>query len=693
VRSPFLRLLIADTTSMVGDWFAYVGIGVIAVSAHSKLALVVVLVAHTLPRVLLAPLAGALADRMDRRTLLVIGNLARGAAALAMVAAALAGAAWVVQACHLVRMALGAFTDAAVRAALPRLVEPARLGRANAILGVAWSATFLVGVAAGGAVTAIAGPAVAFAVDAASFAIAAIGFATLPRLGVAARGARLAVAWPRVRRAALAKVPVAIATGAAWIATSELAGGGAVRGGIAIALGAIHAARGIGGVLVPLVWPRRWRTSAAGLHASTALALAGVACVAFATTPIAVVCAAALWGAGVGANWLTATTRLQVIAPDAVLGRAVAYDLIAQAIAQCLGGVLAAMLGAGALVAGSGVVLGLVAWLAIARPSLAGTRVLALAWLAACVSVPADRHCATLRVAARPGEAGACDRALTNHTLAVPPVFDAHLRYLAVSDDDFYRPVLYTWTTQASIASLRASHQLLVATAKTGTFVSPFNRELATIAGGSGPGRPIAALLATHPALVHRRYAWPAPFATVMGVGDRSYGTALIRIELRPQAWIGRFDPTAPEPFAFVDAAGRRVATSAVLAAPERIAAIFHVRTGADVPVRFREYVVCNAAMVAGWSIATPAIRAELAAEARLLDELRDRFARVSSTALGAPAAPAWLHSPGALADTLALWHAALAFDNARYLPDRIDAVLAALVAYDGSGEPLSVRP
>ncbi|MCW5805569.1 MAG: MFS transporter, partial [Deltaproteobacteria bacterium] len=163
----FRRLLVADAVSSLGDWLTYVGISVLAIGqGQHGLALAVVLVAHTLPRVVCAPFAGALADRVDRRAMLVVASVARGVAALAMVAAATAGELWVVQGLHLGRMALGAFTDAAARAALPRVVPASGLARANALLGISWSATFVLGIAAGGAVTAWWGVAIAFAADA-----------------------------------------------------------------------------------------------------------------------------------------------------------------------------------------------------------------------------------------------------------------------------------------------------------------------------------------------------------------------------------------------------------------------------------------------------------------------------------------------------------------------------------------------
>jgi hypothetical protein len=287
--------------------------------------------------------------------------------------------------------------------------------------------------------------------------------------------------------------------------------------------------------------------------------------------------------------------------------------------------------------------------------------------------------------------------ALLSNTAAdavAPPVVvpvEDRLRALAVTDDDFARRVLYTWTTPDSIAELRATHRLLVATASSGAFVSPFNSALAWQAGfATGEQREIAGLLVTRPELVRRRYAWPAPFATVLGLGAHGYGTALIRIELRRDAWIGRFEPQAREPFSFVDTRGRSISNALVLAHPERIAAIFHVRPGARVESRFREYVVCNEAMVASWSVATPEIRVELDAELALLEDLRPPVSALEPGEVSGPAAPAWAHAP---ASTVARWRAALAFDNDHYRPTapHLDAIAAALRAYDASGPALVV--
>jgi hypothetical protein len=231
------------------------------------------------------------------------------------------------------------------------------------------------------------------------------------------------------------------------------------------------------------------------------------------------------------------------------------------------------------------------------------------------------------------------------------------------------------------------THTLLIATTSSGGFVSPFNRAIDVLAVTARPGADIAKILRDDPRLARRRYAWPAPYATVLGVGPRTYGNALIRIDLRGDAWIGRFAPAEADPFTFEDFTGHHIATADVLAHPERIAAIFHVRAEAAVP--YREYVVCNPAMIDKWSIATPEIRAELDAEQSLVSELGALELPHAET----PAVTAWSTKVTALT-TLAHWQATLAFDTARYYPVPVAlAHLAKTLAnYDPAGAALLVQ-
>jgi predicted MFS family arabinose efflux permease len=395
-QRSFRRLWLADAVSMFGDWFTYVAVGTLALSQGTGLvAVAVVLLAHTLPRALLAPLAGRLADRHDRRTLLVAGNLLRALAVLGMLAAAVAGQTIAVQALLFVRMALAAFTEPASGAALPQLVPSARLAPANALLGATWSVLFAVGVAAGGFVTAWLGPASALAIDAATFMLAALLLSGLPPLRPGEthpdsaasdpqshdthhdRGS-LRDAWalarrdPPLWRAAVAKLPVMLANGGAWIVLHALAAGQRF-GDAALALGVLHGARAVGTGLGPLLWARSARLAGTttGLHVAAWTTFVAVAAFTLSSSPAVAVLASSLWGVGVGATWVTAATRLQTLAPNRALGRLTAIDLLTHTLGQCLGGlagaVLADRLGDPALAGWLGLGLGALAWLALAR--------------------------------------------------------------------------------------------------------------------------------------------------------------------------------------------------------------------------------------------------------------------------------------------------------------------------------------
>lgn len=266
------------------------------------------------------------------------------------------------------------------------------------------------------------------------------------------------------------------------------------------------------------------------------------------------------------------------------------------------------------------------------------------------------------------------------------------LAALAVYHDDFARAELYTWTTPTQLEALRASRCLLQADASTGP-TSPFNLALLAIPRDGSTIARIAALLVDHDALKRRRYAWPSPFATTLGLGPRRYGDVLIRIELDPRSFLARFEPAGDPPLAFVDMQGQVVTPERVLAEPLRLAGVYHVGvTSPDEPA-YREYVVCSEAMITSWSIATPEIAARVEQEIELLDTLaHSTLAQLPRAAVEQRAAVDW---PTSVDPTpLARWHASLAFDNPRYQPTPagLRRIIAAL-RETRAGEPLIHDP
>ncbi|MFO0553873.1 MAG: MFS transporter [Polyangiaceae bacterium] len=89
-RPGFRRLWAAELVSLFGDWFSVVAVSVLALSSSGGgfSALAATLAAHLLPQAAAAPLGGWVADRFDRRAVLVIGALLEAALTVGMVIAA-----------------------------------------------------------------------------------------------------------------------------------------------------------------------------------------------------------------------------------------------------------------------------------------------------------------------------------------------------------------------------------------------------------------------------------------------------------------------------------------------------------------------------------------------------------------------------------------------------------------------------
>jgi MFS transporter, NRE family, putaive nickel resistance protein len=81
LKNPvFAKLYAAQTTSLLGDALTWVGVALLAFEIAGKNSAVVLSVALTLrvtAFVVLSPLAGAIADRFDRKRIMVFTHLVR----------------------------------------------------------------------------------------------------------------------------------------------------------------------------------------------------------------------------------------------------------------------------------------------------------------------------------------------------------------------------------------------------------------------------------------------------------------------------------------------------------------------------------------------------------------------------------------------------------------------------------------
>lgn len=186
----FRLLVTGQLVSSLGTQIALVALPVqIFVLSHSALLVGLLGAFELAPLIAVSLLAGALADRVDRRTLLIAAQGGVIAAASALAGVSFGGRPPVV-----VVMLLGgalagsAALDTVTRAAMvPRIVAPARLRQALAFDYGAYQLTMIVGPGVGGVLIAAVGVADAYLIDATScMAMAAAAFAMAPQRPLAA---------------------------------------------------------------------------------------------------------------------------------------------------------------------------------------------------------------------------------------------------------------------------------------------------------------------------------------------------------------------------------------------------------------------------------------------------------------------------------------------------------------------------
>jgi len=180
VRPGYLRLLLSNrgfrlvwagtVVSFLGDWLTTVAVLTIATElSDSALVVSAVMIAKTLPIFLVSPVAGSLADRVDRRLLMIGSDLGRAGLVVAMIACYWARNLELLMAVLTLRTLVAGFFIPARTAAIPDLTDAHELPVAIALSGGTWSVMLAVGAALGGMLTAWVGVTGALALDAVTF--------------------------------------------------------------------------------------------------------------------------------------------------------------------------------------------------------------------------------------------------------------------------------------------------------------------------------------------------------------------------------------------------------------------------------------------------------------------------------------------------------------------------------------------
>lgn len=329
-------VLVSQGISALGDAVSFTALPLLVLAlTGSGFAMGVVGALQALPDLLFGMVAGALADRSDRKRMMFLADLGRAAlTALIPLSVFLGGPTMAVILLVAAPMSvLRSLFLAAYTASVPALVGRSQIGRANSIFEAIYSVGFIVGPAIAGLLAATIGPGPTLAIDAASFALSALA------LALVRRDLRAPVDRPRASLRAeiregidyILAHPILRSAIAFWglvsVATAPLVTALAVHvtrdlGLEETVLGLILTAYGVGTVAGSLVATRSTRRAVAPVLLGGTL-LTGGCLVIVATVPVVPVLLAVALVSGVAQSMVLVTyiTLRTVQSPDALLGR------------------------------------------------------------------------------------------------------------------------------------------------------------------------------------------------------------------------------------------------------------------------------------------------------------------------------------------------------------------------------------
>ncbi|HET7727581.1 MAG TPA: MFS transporter [Candidatus Limnocylindrales bacterium] len=373
----FRALLGSQAISALGDAVSFTALPLLVLAlTGSGLAMGIVGALQTLPDLVFGMVAGALADRSDRRRMMFLADFGRAIlTALIPISVLLGGPTLAVVLVVAAPMSmLRALFLAGYTASVPAIVGRSQVGSANAVFEAVYSFGYILGPAVAGLLASAIGPGLTLAVDAVSFLVSALGILLIGR-SLRAPGDRPTtsiradiregiayLAGHRVLRAAVAFWGLTSVTLAPLVAaltyhvTREL-------GLDEAALGLVLTAFGVGTVTGALL-AARLRRRVVGLTLLLGNLGTGAAVMASGLLPDLAPLLVAAFVGGVSQTTILVTyiTLRTVASPDALLGRigstARTISLGLQPVGLVVGGLLIDTVGAGtALVLIGGVVI------------------------------------------------------------------------------------------------------------------------------------------------------------------------------------------------------------------------------------------------------------------------------------------------------------------------------------------------
>jgi len=338
----FRLFYIGELMSFAGDWFLLVALsGLVLRLTNSPALVAAIFVCFNLPYGVVSFVGGPLADRLDRRRMMIATNVAMGALSLGYFLIHTRSDLWLMYLLTIGISAVSALFEPAASAAVPNLVDEEDLPAANMLNGSAWGTMLAVGAGIGGLVVAVYGNNTAYFAEALSFFAAAALLVPIRRAtsGVHDAGethpgivaaTHEAVRYSREDHRVLVLYAIRLGAGFALgmgallpvLATDVFHSGD--RG-----TGLLFAMRGVGALTGPfLARPLLLRRHAAAGAAAACLAGFSLLCALMSWMPTLYLAAVVMMLATMAGSgqWTLITYSYQTTVPDRILGRIFGFD-------------------------------------------------------------------------------------------------------------------------------------------------------------------------------------------------------------------------------------------------------------------------------------------------------------------------------------------------------------------------------
>src|SRR3990167_4186734 len=185
MQRSYYYLLSAYFISSIGDWLYKLAIPLLLYHmTHSPLTMAIAFALTFLPFVMVSPFGGVVADRFNRRSILIWGDFFSFIIILilAITTQFLGNTLWLIYLLVFLAAVVSPLYHPAFHSIIPAIVKPEQLSKANSLLSSADNFIMLLAPLLGGGLIAILGITKAIYFNAASFLLSAVLIALIPKL-------------------------------------------------------------------------------------------------------------------------------------------------------------------------------------------------------------------------------------------------------------------------------------------------------------------------------------------------------------------------------------------------------------------------------------------------------------------------------------------------------------------------------